>query len=71
MKLGKFGSFIGCTNYPACKYTKQMSAPVEGAEATVPAEGIVLGTDPETGANVTRRIGRFGPYLQLGEPLGR
>ena len=69
LKLGKFGSFIGCTNYPNCKYTKPMTAPVEGAEAMVPAEGIVLGTDPESGANVTRRIGRFGPYLQLGEPL--
>jgi DNA topoisomerase I len=69
LKLGKFGSFIGCTNYPTCKYTRQMSAPGEGQEATVPAEGIVLGTDSETGANVTRRIGRFGPYLQLGEPL--
>ncbi len=69
LKLGKFGSFIGCTNYPNCKYTRQMSAPGEGTEAAVPAEGIVLGTDPESGANVTRRIGRFGPYLQLGEPL--
>ncbi len=69
LKLGKFGSFIGCTNYPNCKYTRQMSAPAEGEETAVPAEGIVLGTDPETGANVTRRIGRFGPYLQLGEPL--
>ena len=69
LKLGKFGSFIGCTNYPVCKYTRQMSAPGEGAAEAVPAEGIILGTDPESGANVTRRIGRFGPYLQLGEPL--
>jgi DNA topoisomerase I len=69
LKLGKFGSFIGCTNYPDCKYTRQMTAPGEGDAAAVPAEGIVLGTDPESGANVTRRIGRFGPYLQLGEPL--
>ncbi len=69
LKLGKFGSFVGCSNYPTCKYTRPMSIPAEGAPAMVPAEGIVLGTDPETGANVTRRIGRFGPYLQLGEPL--
>jgi DNA topoisomerase I len=69
LKLGKFGSFIGCTNYPSCKYTRQMTAPANGAADAVPAEGIVLGTDPETGANVTRRMGRFGPYLQLGEPL--
>jgi DNA topoisomerase I len=69
LKLGKFGSFIGCTNYPTCKYTRPMTVPAEGAPEAVPAEGIVLGTDPETGADVTRRVGRFGPYLQLGEPL--
>jgi DNA topoisomerase I len=69
LKLGKFGSFIGCTNYPTCKYTRPMTAPAEGAADAVPADGIVLGTDPETGADVTRRVGRFGPYLQLGEPL--
>jgi DNA topoisomerase I len=69
LKLGKFGSFVGCSNYPTCKFTRPMSTPPEGSAEVVPAEGIVLGTDPETGANVTRRIGRFGPYLQLGEPL--
>ena len=45
-----------------------MSPPAEGTEA-VPAEGIVLGVDPETGEKVTRRVGRFGPYLQLGEAV--
>ena len=66
LKLGKFGSFIGCSNYPECKYTRPMSPPAEGTE-TVPAEGVELGVDPETGEKVTRRVGRFGPYLQLGE----
>jgi DNA topoisomerase I len=67
LKLSKFGTFVGCTNYPECKYTRQMTIPLEGAPEAVPFDGIILGTDPETGANVTRRIGRFGPYLQLGE----
>ncbi len=66
LKLGKFGSFIGCSNYPECKYTRPMSPSAEGPEA-VPAEGVLLGVDPETGEKVTRRLGRFGPYLQLGE----
>jgi DNA topoisomerase-1 len=35
----------------------------------VPAEGVLLGVDPETGEKVTRRAGRFGPYLQLGEAV--
>ncbi len=66
LKLGKFGSFVGCTNYPECKYTRQMTVGADGENA-IPAEGIELGVDPETGDKVTRRIGRFGPYLQLGE----
>lgn len=68
LKLGKFGSFIGCSNYPECKYTRPMSPSAEGPEA-VPAEGVLLGVDPETGEKVTRRVGRFGPYLQLGEAV--
>ncbi len=69
LKLGRFGSFIGCTNYPTCNYTRQMSVNGEGSADAVPAEGILLGQDPETGQNVTRRAGRFGPYLQLGETV--
>ncbi len=66
LKLGKFGSFIGCSNYPECKFTRPMSPGTDGADA-VPADGVLLGVDPETGEKVTRRLGRFGPYLQLGE----
>ena len=66
LKLGKFGSFIGCSNYPDCKFTRPMTPGAEGPE-TVPVDGVLLGVDPETGEKVTRRAGRFGPYLQLGE----
>ena len=66
LKLGKFGSFVGCSNYPECKFTRQMTANGESASA-IPAEGIELGVHPDTGEKVTRRQGRFGPYLQLGE----
>ncbi len=70
LKLGKFGSFVGCSNYPTCRYTRQLAA--SGAEADenagVGGDGTkVLGTDPETGLEVTLRVGRFGPYVQLGE----
>jgi len=67
LKLGKFGAFIGCSNYPDCRYTRQLTAPGEGDKEAIPAEGIELGIDPESGEKVTRREGRFGPYLQLGE----
>ncbi len=66
LKLGKFGSFIGCSNYPECKFTRPMTPGADGPES-MPADGVELGVDPETGEKVTRRAGRFGPYLQLGE----
>ena len=80
LKLGKFGSFIGCSNYPECRYTRQLAvsgdeaSPGENGEngSTLGADGTkVLGTDPETGLEVTLRTGRFGPYVQLGEPEGK
>jgi len=68
LKLGKFGSFIGCSNYPECRYTRQLAANGDG-ETSAAADGgpRVLGKDPETGLDVTLRDGRFGPYVQLGE----
>ncbi len=65
LKLGKFGAFIGCSNYPECRYTRQFSVPADG-EAP-PGGNRKLGEDPETGLDVTVRDGRFGTYLQLGE----
>jgi DNA topoisomerase-1 len=64
LKLGKFGAFIGCSNYPECRHTMQLADAASG-EAPV-ADGI-LGVDPESGLQVLLRSGRFGPYVQLGE----
>ncbi|MGE3303139.1 MAG: type I DNA topoisomerase [Hyphomonadaceae bacterium] len=66
LKVGKFGAFIGCSNYPECKYTRQL-AQGEGSGSDIPAEGKKLGEDPQTGEPITLRAGRFGPYVQLGE----
>ncbi len=63
LKLGRFGAFIGCSNYPECNFTRQMTP---GAEGTLNGTK-VLGEDPKTGLEVSLRSGRFGPYLQLGE----
>ncbi|MCL4765892.1 MAG: type I DNA topoisomerase [Hyphomicrobiaceae bacterium] len=68
LKVGRFGAFIGCSNYPECRFTRQFTEP-QGADAEAAApEGKLLGYDPETGLAVTLRTGRFGPYVQLGEP---
>jgi DNA topoisomerase I len=64
LKVGKFGAFIGCSNYPDCRYTRQL-ADTNGEKAAL-AEAKVLGSDPETGLEITLRTGRFGPYVQLG-----
>jgi DNA topoisomerase-1 len=64
LKVGRFGAFIGCSNYPECRYTRQMTPGAAGAQATK-----VLGIDPKTNLEVTLRGGRFGTYLQLGEEV--
>jgi len=70
LKVGKFGAFIGCSNYPDCRFTRQFSDGQNGAPEASTPEGKLLGTDPETGLPVTLRTGRFGPYVQLGEAEG-
>ena len=67
LKLGKFGAFIGCSNYPECKHTMQLSDAASGQSSEAAAGDGILGTDPETGEQVFLKSGRFGPYVQLGE----
>jgi DNA topoisomerase-1 len=65
LRGGKFGPFIACSNYPECKYTRKFAQPGGNGEADTGPEA--MGTDPESGLEVTKRSGRFGPYIQLGE----
>ncbi|HXV31506.1 MAG TPA: topoisomerase C-terminal repeat-containing protein, partial [Sinorhizobium sp.] len=68
LKLGKYGAFVGCSNYPECSYTRQLSSESNGdAEAAVSNEPQSLGKDPHTGEEITLRSGRFGPYVQRGD----
>jgi len=59
------GAFIGCSNYPNCRYTRPLGGEADGDAAAL--DGKVLGHDPETGLAVTLRSGRYGPYIQIGE----
>jgi DNA topoisomerase-1 len=65
LRGGKFGAFVACSNYPECKFTRRFGQPggADGGDSGPE----VLGQDPETGLNVERKSGRFGPYIQLGE----
>ena len=69
LKIGKFGAFVGCSNYPECKFTRTLSAAGgdgNGVDGEKPGQR-TLGTDPQTGSDVTVRDGRFGAYIQLGD----
>jgi DNA topoisomerase-1 len=67
LKLGKYGAFIGCSNYPECRYTRQLTGDGDNGAAAANPDGTLLGEDPATGQPVTLRSGRFGPYVQLGD----
>ncbi|HKT75699.1 MAG TPA: type I DNA topoisomerase [Sphingobium sp.] len=66
LRGGRFGAFIACSNYPECKFTRKFGQPggKDGAEDTGPE---VLGQHPETGQDIVRKSGRFGPYIEMGE----
>ncbi|EAQ12744.1 DNA topoisomerase I [Maritimibacter alkaliphilus HTCC2654] len=60
LKTSRSGGFVGCSNYPECRYTR----PIGGGEETQGDR--ILGED-ENGEEISLRSGRFGPYVQRGE----
>ncbi|WP_421706620.1 type I DNA topoisomerase [Algihabitans sp.] len=70
LRLGKTGGFIGCSNYPDCRFTRPLAVQAEeGSGGATPGEAgpKSLGEDPETGQDVSLRKGPYGHYVQLGE----
>ena len=69
IKLGKFGAFLGCSNYPECKYTKPLTDEGQNEQQLSPAaqnaENKLLGESD--GMNIYLKKGPYGFYLQLGE----
>ena len=63
LKTGKYGAFIGCSNYPECRFTRPIAQP-DGEEAAESGDR-ELGTDPESGKAVWLKAGRFGPYVEM------
>lgn len=65
LRGGKFGAFVACSNYPECKFTRRFGQPGGADGGDTGPE--VIGQDPVTGEDISRRSGRFGPYIQRGE----
>ena len=64
LKVGRFGAFIGCANYPECKFTRPLSK-IKAAQETFMSEPKEIG-ETDDGKKITLKKGRFGPYLQVG-----
>ncbi|UAL08937.1 type I DNA topoisomerase [Caulobacter segnis] len=62
LKTGKFGAFIGCSNYPECRYTRQLGVSEGDGEAE--SADKELGINPASGSAVWLKNGRFGPYVE-------
>ncbi len=68
LKLGRHGSFIGCSNYPACQYTRRLAIDAgDDAGETLKEGKRELGPHPDTKEQVTVRRGPYGLYVQQGE----
>jgi len=65
LRGGRFGAFVACANYPECKYTRRFAQP--GGDGGDNGDDGVLGTHPDTGEEIHRKSGRFGPYVQMGD----
>ena len=64
LRGGRYGAFIACSNYPECKFTRKFAQPGGTEDGGEDGE---IGQHPETGETITRKAGRFGPYIQMGD----
>jgi DNA topoisomerase I len=66
LRGGRFGAFVACSNYPECKFTRKFAQP-GGTDGMTSDGPEILGKHPETGLDISRKSGRFGPYVEMGE----
>jgi DNA topoisomerase-1 len=67
LKVSRFGAFVGCANYPDCKFTR----PISHKKVKEVFDDIILGIDEVTSKEIKLLSGRFGPYIQLGNMEGK
>ena len=63
LRGGRNGAFIACANYPECKYTRTFGPPRDGGDEAA-VDGL-MGEHPSTGAEIHRKSGRYGAYIQM------
>jgi DNA topoisomerase-1 len=66
LKLGRYGAFVGCSNYPECRYTRPLGVKAEAAAAEAEAKDRLIGVDPDSQEEVRLLRGPYGPYVQRG-----
>src|SRR5690606_5049859 len=73
LKVGKYGAFVGCSNYPECRFTRELTkdkaqadGAADGEGASAPVEPKVLGENTQ-GQAISVRQGPYGYYVQLGD----
>ncbi len=66
LKFGRYGAFVGCSNYPECRYTRQLGAKPGNGEDQAEVKERLIGVDPDTHEEVLLRRGPYGPYVQRG-----
>jgi len=69
LKPSRYGAFIGCSNYPECRYTRPFGSGGDADDGGADAGPRVIGMHPDSGMEVQLQVGRFGPYLQEGEAV--
>ncbi len=69
LRLGRFGAFLGCSNYPECNFTRPLAQGADG-DATAASGDRLLGVDEATGDEIWFKTGRFGAYVQRGKGPG-
>lgn len=67
LKLSRFGAFLGCSNYPECRYTRPLGNNADESPSALPEEPKDVGQDPDTDEVITLRKGPYGYYLQWGD----
>ncbi len=68
LKLSKYGAFLGCSNYPECKNTRQLIAGSDESADQARFEDKELGLDPVLGVNVYLKKGPYGFYFEWDIP---